>query len=177
MSRRILLLSASLLVLLTTLACQVAGQTVLPATPTVVPTATALPPPTATPPTSPLPPADEAVNLTLREQDVEALVAQPEVEQQFTIENLDVTFDGGVIELTADRLVYGPLSVNNLALAGTVTAADGQPRLDVTHIEPNNLITAAIPGVLSRLLASRTAGYYVEEIQIDDGTMTIRVKP
>lgn len=178
MSRRIILVSGSLIVLLTIMACQVGGLFSPAPTPTIVPTPT-----TAPLVITPLPesgdglPADGTVTLTLDEDDVEALVTQPEVAQQFSVENLDVTFDDGIIELTADRLVYSPLTINNLALTGTVTAEDGRPRLDVTRIQPNNLVTAAIPGVLTRLLEARTAGYYVEDIVIDDGTMTIRVKP
>ncbi len=178
MSRRFVLLSASLFVLLTTMACQVGGLLRPAATPTAVPTPTAAPVLNTVVPQDPNEiPADGAVAITLREDDVAALVAQAEAEQQLTATNLDVTFDDGTIELAAGRLAYGPLAVNNLVLAGTVTALDGRPRLEVTRIEPNNLVTAAIPGLLTRLLESRTAGYYVEDITIDDGVMTIRIRP
>lgn len=178
MSRRFILVSGSLLVLLTIMACQVGGLFSPATTPTAVPTPTTVPiVSTAVPTIDPVLPGDETVTITLQEEDIAALVAQPEVEQQFTVENLDVTFDNDMIELAADRLVYGPLAVTNLVLRGTAEAVDGQLRLEVTHIEPNNLVTAAIPGLLTRLLESRTAGYYVEDIQIDDGRMTIRVTP
>lgn len=178
MPPRVRLLTAGLFVLLTTMACQVGGLFAPSATPTVEPPAPTLaPPPTAALSNNSGTPAADTVTLTVREADVEALVTQPAVAQQFTVDNLDVTFDDGAIELLADRLVYGPVTVNNLALSGTVTAVDGRPRLEVTHLEPNNLITAALPGLLSRLLESRTAGYTVEDIQIDDGSMTIRVRP
>lgn len=178
MSRRFLLLSASLLVLLTTMACQVGGLFGSPATPTVAPPAPTMPPPPTTAPANAfVVPTGDALTLTVREDDIEALVTQPAVTQQFTVENLDVTFDDGTIQLVADRVAYGLLAVDNLTLEGTVTAVDGRPRLEVTRIQPNTLVTGAIPGLLTRLLESRTAGYYVEDIQIDDGRMTIRVRP
>jgi hypothetical protein len=178
MSRRFLLLFASVLVLLATVACQVAGVPASPATPTVAPpVATVPPPPTTAPQNDAAVPTNDALTLTVREDDIEALVTQPTAAQQFTVENLEATFDDGSIQLMADRLTYGLLTVNNLTIEGTVTAVDGRPRLDVTRIQPNNLVTAAIPGILTRLLESLTTGYYVEEIQIDDGLMTIRVRP
>lgn len=178
MSRRFVLLSASVLVLLTTMACQVAGIPSQPATPTLAPPAPTMPPPpTAAPQNDFVSPTVDALTLTVREDDIEALVTQPTTAQQFSVENLEATFDDGSIELKADRVAYGLLSVNNLTLEGTVTAVDGRPRLEVTRIQPNNLVTAAIPGILTRLLESQTDGYYVEDIQIDDGIMTIRVRP
>lgn len=178
MSRRFVLLSASVLVLLTTVACQVAGIPSQPATPTLAPPAPTMPPPpTAAPQNDFVSPTVDALTLTVREDDIEALVTQPTTAQQFSVENLEATFDDGSIELKADRVAYGLLSVNNLTLEGTVTAVDGRPRLEVTRIQPNNLVTAAIPGILTRLLESQTDGYYVEDIQIDDGIMTIRVRP
>ena len=184
MSRRFILLSASLLVLLTTMACQVGGlfgppstTTPPPPTPTIAPPPTIALLPVVTPQNSPAVPTDDALAIVVHEDDIEALVAQPAAAQQFTVDNLAVTFDDGVIGLTADRLVYGPLVVDNLTLEGTVTAVDGRPRLEVTRIRPNNLVTAAIPGILTRLLESRTTGYYVEDVQIDNGAMTIRVRP
>lgn len=178
MSRRFVLLSASVLVLLTTVACQVAGIPSQPATPTLAPPAPTMPPPpTAAPQNDFVSPTVDALILTVREDDIEALVTQPTTAQQFSVENLEATFDDGSIELKADRVAYGLLSVNNLTLEGTVTAVDGRPRLEVTRIQPNNLVTAAIPGILTRLLESQTDGYYVEDIQIDDGIMTIRVRP
>lgn len=178
MSRRFVLLSASVLVLLATMACQVAGIPSQPATPTLAPPAPTMPPPpTAAPQNDFVSPTVDALTLTVREDDIEALVTQPTTAQQFSVENLEATFDDGSIELKADRVAYGLLSVNNLTLEGTVTAVDGRPRLEVTRIQPNNLVTAAIPGILTRLLESQTDGYYVEDIQIDDGIMTIRVRP
>jgi hypothetical protein len=50
-------------------------------------------------------------------------------------------------------------------------------RFRFEQLQPNNLMTRFIPGMVGQALEQYTADWYVEDIRIGEGEMTIVVRP
>ena len=189
-----LLLAASALLLI--LACGSLSARSTAVAPTATPSGPSDPPPATTSPTPrPLPTlaratptpltaatpptegADQSQQFIVTEQDLEDSVNSDEMQEQVQTENFDATFTGGKVILTVDSLRYGILNMGSLRVVGTVTATDGVAHFNTESVEPNNLLTAAIPGLLERVLTGSTAGYYVEDVEVQEGRIVYTVRP
>lgn len=140
--------------------------TVTQATPT--PLTAATPPPAA---------ADQSRQFIVTEQDLEAAVNSDEAQQQAQTENFKAKFSGGKVILTADGVRFGLLSLGPLKVVGALSARDGVAHFNTESVEPNNLLTAAVPGLLERVLTASTAGAYVEDVQVEEGRIVYTVRP
>ena len=85
-------------------------------------------------------------------------------------------FTGGKLRLTANRLSYGPISVQNLVLVGRLVAQDGRLQLQTESIAPGGLVTALIPSFANQALAQYAAQWYVEEVRTLDGRLELRIR-
>lgn len=97
-------------------------------------------------------------------------------QQGATIEGAGVTFGQGRMRLSAVRLSYGPLNVQNLVLIGRLVATDGVLQLETESIAPRSLVTSLIPPLANQALARYTAQWYVEEARTVDGRLELRIR-
>ena len=89
--------------------------------------------------------------IVVSEADVEQLAASAAA-QGLDVQGLDVQFKDGSMVLSADNLRYGFVSARNLVLQGRPQVADGRVTFQVDSVQPNNLVTAALPSVINQLL-------------------------
>ena len=92
------------------------------------------------------------------------------------VDGLDVRFTGGKMRLSAQSLTYGMLTVQDLLLVGRLVAQNGQLQMQVESVQPGGLIGAVIPSVVNQALAQYTAQYYVEEVNMLEGQLELRVR-
>lgn len=92
------------------------------------------------------------------------------------LEDLGVRFSDGKMRLTASRLNYGALGVQNLELVGRLVARDGLVRLDVESISPGGLAAAVLPGMINQALATYGSSWYVEQIRTREGRLELRIR-
>ena len=137
------------------------------------------PEPSATP-TTPKPtavPTPDPHHVVITEQDVMRSVASGAAAQGGArVDGLDVRFTGGKMRLSAQSLTYGMLTVQDLLLVGRLVAQNGQLQMQVESVQPGGLIGAVIPSVVNQALAQYTAQYYVEEVNMLEGKLELRVR-
>jgi len=121
--------------------------------------------------------ADQSRQFIVTEEDLEAAVNSDEVQRQVQTENFNAKFTGGKVILTVDSVRFGLLSLGPLKVVGTLTATDGVVHFNTESVEPNNLLTAAVPGLLERVMTASTASYYVEDVQVEEGQIVYTVRP
>lgn len=186
----------TLVVLLFVLACgALPGRRAVDLPTSSPPLATERPPVTSTPTPRPLPTlaqatptpltaappapadADHSQQFVVTEEDLEAAVNSDEVQRQAQTENFNAEFTGGKVILTVDSVRFGLLSLGPLKVVGTLTATDGVVHFNTESVEPNNLLTAAVPGLLERVMTASTASYYVEDVQVEEGQIVYTVRP
>lgn len=92
------------------------------------------------------------------------------------LEGLGVRFSDGKMRLTASRLSYGALGVQNLELVGRLVARDGLVQLDVESVSPRGLAAAVLPGMVNQALAEYGSSWYVEEIRTLEGRLELRIR-
>jgi len=137
-------------------------------TSTVAATSTPAPTPTAT--------VDQH-RITITEDDIAKAVAGGAGAQQgATVENLKVRFADGKTYITADRLGYGIIKMQNLDLVGRLVAQNGVLSLEVESIAPRGLAANFVPGVANQALANFASQWYVEEVRTLDGRVELRVR-
>jgi hypothetical protein len=93
-----------------------------------------------------------------------------------TAENLAVRFNGGKTKITAGRVSYSMLSLDNLALSGQLVARDGALQMDVESVSPQGAVGAMIPGIVNQALKRYTSQWYVEDVQTRTGQVQLRVR-
>jgi len=120
--------------------------------------------------------ADQNRQFVVTEKDLEATVNSDEVQRQAQTENFNAEFTGGKVILTVDSVRFGLLSMGHLKVVGTLTATDGVVHFNAESVEPNNMLTAAVPGLLERIMTASTAGYYVEDVQVEEGQIVYTVR-
>lgn len=144
------------------------------ATPTRAATST----PASTPTPAPTPTATvDQHRITITEDDIAKAVAGGAGAQQgATVENLKVRFADGKTYITADRLGYGIIKMQNLDLVGRLVAQNGVLSLEVESIAPRGLAANFVPGVANQALANFASQWYVEEVRTLDGRVELRVR-
>jgi hypothetical protein len=152
-------------------------------TSTVAPTRTSAPTATTAPTTAPTTaaPARAAVAdpnlIVISEADIAQAVAEGAGAQQgVSIENLNVRFADGKMTITAGKIGYGLIKLQNLNLVGRLVAKDGVLSLEAESISPRGLVSNFIPTMANQALAEYLAEWYVEDVQIRDGRVELRVR-
>ncbi|MCX6029138.1 MAG: hypothetical protein NT169_07520 [Chloroflexi bacterium] len=144
-----------------------------PALPTAVPTRR---PPTAAASLKPTATADPHL-IFITEADVVNSVASDAARQSgLAAENLTVRFTDGKMRLTASKLTYGPVQVQNLDLVGRLVAVNGQLQLQAESIAPRGLVAMLIPTVANQALAQLASQWYVEEVRTLEGRLEVRIR-
>ncbi len=153
-------------------------------------------PPTATRPAQPTPAAPTATRLlptvtpvsritltadphlvVITEADIQRAVASGATAQSGLIsEELVVRFTGGKMRITASKLTYGPVQVQNLDLVGRLVAQNGQLQLETESVSPRNLVTSLIPTLANQALAQLASQWYVEEVRTLEGRLEVRIR-
>jgi hypothetical protein len=141
------------------------------ATPTVRSTRVLLAP-TATPTATPQWPAE----IVLTEQQIEQMAGDIGL-QGLTISGLDASFENDLMVVRADSLRYGFISIRDLVIKARPVAEDGLVTFQVESISPNNLATAAIPGLINQSLGQAFADWYVESVRVEPGQLVVTVRP
>ena len=93
-----------------------------------------------------------------------------------TLDNLKVRFAGGKTRITADKLGYGIIKMQNLDLVGSLAAQNGVLSLGVESISPRGLAANFVPGAVNQALANYASQWYVEEVRTLDGRVELRVR-
>jgi hypothetical protein len=156
-------------------------------TSTLAPTRTASPRPTATRQVSaarlsatrtpiPTPTVDRHLVIITEADIAESIAGGKAREQGVTAQNLKVDFANGKMRVTADRLGYGLLNLQNLDMTGRLTAIIGVLNLVVESISPRGLAANLVPKVANQALAQLGAQWYVEEVKTLDGRVELRVR-
>ena len=113
----------------------------------------------------------------ITEDDIAQAVAEGAGAQQgVTIENLNVRFADNKMTITAGKIGYGLIKLQNLNLVGRLVARDGVLSLEVDSISPRGLATNFIPTMANQALAKYAAEWYVEDVQIRDGRVELRIR-
>ena len=137
-------------------------------TPTVEPIATSAPARAA---------AADPNLIVITEADIAQAVAEGAGAQQgVTIEDLKVRFADGKMNITAGKIGYGLIKLQNLNLVGRLVARDGVLSLEVDSITPRGLAANFIPTMANQALATYAADWYVEDVQIRDGRVELRIR-
>lgn len=154
------------------------SPTETPVQPSPTPTRTATTRPTRTPTAVRLPSATPDANLfVVRESDIADAMASGAVSDQgAVIEDLEVRFRDGKINVTAARVEYGMVRVQNLAMVGRLVATNGQLKLEIESISPRGLVTALLPTVANQMLGQYASDWYFEEVKTLDGRIEVRVR-
>jgi hypothetical protein len=160
-------------------------ETVAP-TPTISFTATPAPTSTlvamsvqaaaATPAPTPTATVDQHLVVITEDDIARAVAGGAGAQQGVTLENLMVRFDDGKTHITADKLGYGFIKMQNLDLVGTLAAQNGVLSLAVESISPGGLAANFIPGAVNQALANYASQWYVEEVRTLDGRVELRVR-
>ena len=93
-----------------------------------------------------------------------------------TLDNLKVRFAGGKTHITADKLGYGIIKMQNLDLVGSLAAQNGVLSLAVESISPRGLAANFVPAAVNQALANYASQWYVEEVRTLDGRVELRVR-
>ena len=166
-------------------------ETVAP-TPTISFTATSAPtrtpPPTSTlvamsaqasastPAPGPTATVDRRLIIITEADIAQAVAGGAGAQQGVTLENLKVRFAGGKTHITADKLGYGFINMQNLDLVGSLAAQNGVLSLAVESISPRGLAANFVPGAVNQALANYASQWYVEEVRTLDGRVELRVR-
>lgn len=138
------------------------------ASPTRAAQATRVPTPTAT--------VDQH-RIIITEGDIaRAVAAGAGAQQGMTVENLKVRFADGKTYITADKLGYGIVKMQNLNLVGRLEAQNGVLNLVVESISPRGLAANFVPAAANQALANFASQWYVEEVRTLDGRVALRVR-
>ena len=131
-------------------------------------TATRAPTPTAT--------VDRHLIIITEEDIAQAVAGGAGAQQGVTLDNLKVRFAGGKTRITADKLGYGFINMQNLDLVGSLAAQNGVLSLAVESISPRGLAANFVPGAVNQALANYASQWYVEEVRTLDGRVELRVR-
>jgi hypothetical protein len=146
-------------------AVQAATTSVAAATP-ITPAKAAQPSPTLDP-----------KRIVITEEDiVQALAGGAGEEQGLKVQSLKVRFADEKMSLTADEFSMGPLQVRKLAMVGRLSALDGKLQFDSESVSPGGLVTAMLPTVANQVLAQLAADWYVEDVNVREGRLELRIR-
>ena len=138
------------------------------ATATRAATSTRAPTPTAT--------VDQHFVMITEADIAKAVAAGAGAQQGMTVENLKVRFADGKTHITADKLGYGIIKMQNLDLVGRLGAQNGVLSLAVESISPRGLAANFVPVAANQALANFASQWYVEEVRTLDGRVELRIR-
>ena len=136
--------------------------------PPIRPAPTPAPTPTAT--------VDRHLIVITEDKISKAVASGAGAQQGVNVQNLKVRFADGNIHITADRLGYGLIQVQNLSLVGRLVANNGVLSLQTESISPGGLVANMIPGTVNQALAQYGSQWYVEDVQVLDGQVRLRIR-
>ena len=115
--------------------------------------------------------------IIITEADIaQAVAGGAGAQQGVTLDNLKVRFTGGKTHITADKLGYGIIKMQNLDLVGSLAAQNGVLSLAVESISPRGLAANFVPAAVNQALANYASQWYVEEVRTLDGRVELRVR-
>ena len=144
------------------------------ATPTRAPTMTRAAPATRAP--TPTATVDRHLIIITEADIAQAVAGGAGAQQGVTLDNLRVRFAGGKTHITADKLGYGIIKMQNLDLVGSLAAQNGVLSLAVESISPRGLAANFVPTAVNQALANYASQWYVEEVRTLDGRVELRVR-
>jgi hypothetical protein len=144
--------------------------------PTMTRAATSTRAATATPAPTPTATVDQHLIIITEEDIAKAVAGGAGAQQGVTLDNLKVRFAGGKTHITADKLGYGFINMQNLDLVGSLAAQNGVLSLAVESISPRGLAANFVPGAVNQALANFASQWYVEEVRTFDGRVELRVR-
>ena len=144
------------------------------ATPTRAPTMTRAAPATRAP--TPTATVDRHLIIITEADIAQAVAGGAGAQQGVTLDNLKVRFTGGKTHITADKLGYGIIKMQNLDLVGSLAAQNGVLSLAVESISPRGLAANFVPAAVNQALANYASQWYVEEVRTLDGRVELRVR-
>ncbi len=114
--------------------------------------------------------------VVITEADVQQAIASGVLSQAgASAESLKVDFANGKFNISAAKIAYGAIVVSNLSLVGRLTANAGQLRLETESISPRGLVTAMLPTLANQALAQYASQWYIEEVNIVEGRLELKV--
>lgn len=115
--------------------------------------------------------------IIITEADIaQAVAGGAGAQQGVTLDNLKVRFAGGKTRITADKLGYGIIKMQNLDLVGSLAAQNGVLSLAVESISPRGLAANFVPTAVNQALANYASQWYVEEVRTLDGRVELRIR-
>ncbi len=130
----------------------------------------------ATPAPRPTATVDQHLIIITEADIAQAVASGAGAQQGVTLQNLQVRFAGGKTHITADKLGYGFINMQNLDLVGSLAAQNGVLSLAVESISPRGLAANFVPGAVNQALAGFASQWYVEEVRTLDGRVELRVR-
>ena len=131
---------------------------------------------TSTPAPTPTATVDQHLIIITEDDIAKAVAGGAGAQQGVTLDNLKVRFAGGKTHITADKLGYGFINMQNLDLVGSLAAQNGVLSLAVESISPRGLAANFVPGAVNQALANYASQWYVEEVRTLDGRVELRVR-
>ena len=145
-------------------------------TSTVAATPTRAPPSATRHPPTPTATVDRHLIIITEADIAQAVAGGAGAQQGVTLDNLKVRFTGGKTHITADKLGYGIIKMQNLDLVGSLAAQNGVLSLAVESISPRGLAANFVPAAVNQALANYASQWYVEEVRTLDGRVELRVR-
>ena len=130
----------------------------------------------STPAPTPTATVDQHLIIITEDDIAKAVAGGAGAQQGVTLDNLKVRFADGKTHITADKLGYGIIKMQNLDLVGSLAAQNGVLSLAVESISPRGLAANFVPAAVNQALANYASQWYVEEVRTLDGRVELRVR-
>ena len=130
----------------------------------------------STPAPTPTATVDQHLIIITEADIAKAVAGGAGAQQGVTLDNLKVRFADGKTHITADKLGYSFINMQNLDLVGSLAAQNGVLTLAVESISPRGLAANFVPGAVNQALANYASQWFVEEVRTLDGRVELRVR-
>jgi hypothetical protein len=130
----------------------------------------------STPAPTPTETVDQHLIIITEDDIAKAVAGGAGAQQGVTLDNLKVRFADGKTHITADKLGYSFINMQNLDLVGSLAAQNGVLSLTVESISPRGLAANFVPGAVNQALANYASQWYVEEVRTLDGRVELRIR-
>ena len=130
----------------------------------------------STPAPTPTATVDQHLIIITEADIAKAVAGGAGAQQGVTLDNLKVRFAGDKTHITADKLGYSFINLQNLDLVGSLAAQNGVLSLAVESISPRGLAANFVPGAVNQALANYASQWYVEEVRTLDGRVELRIR-
>jgi hypothetical protein len=92
-------------------------------------------------------------------------------------DKLGVHFTGdGKTSITADKIAYGPINLQNMAVVGRLVAKNGALQMDVESVAPQGFVSGMIPGVINQALQQYASQWYIESVNTTQGQIELQIR-